>query len=202
MRSILCFVSLLAVAAAAPAHADTPFTGKTGALSFTVDSAKSQIKFLSDAPMEKIPGTADGATGEFKVADAAAPGGTSGKINVPVARMKTGNDMRDKHLQSPDWLNAAANPNISFEIDRVEIAKVEGSRATGKAHGKFTLNGKTVAKDMAIEIAFAADKNALKITSRFKVSLKDHDVKGKAGTVGSKVGEVIEVDATLYAAGK
>ncbi len=202
MRTLIATFSLVLAALAVPAFADTPFTGKTGALTFTVDSGKSQIKFLSEAPAEKIPGTADGAGGEFKVADATAPGGTSGKIIIPVARMKTGNDMRDKHLQSAEWLNAAANPNITFDIERVEITKVDGNRASGKAHGKFTLNGKSVAKDMTIDIAYAADKNALKITSRFKVSLRDHDIKGKAGIVGAKVGEVIEVDATLYANSK
>lgn len=197
------FVALTATALfAVPAWANTPFAGKSGALTFSIDSGKSQIKFLSDAPAEKIPGTAEGASGEIKVADAANPGSTTGKVSVPVDKMKTGNDLRDKHLKGPEWLNAGANPTISFAIDKVEITKVDGNRASGKAHGTFTLNGKSVAKVVNVEIAYAADKNALKVTGKFKVSLKDHAVAGKAGVVGSKVGETIDIDMTLYANGK
>lgn len=185
-----------------PALANTPFAGKTGALTFAVDSAKTQFKFLSDAPMEKVPGTADGVTGEISVADAAQPGGTTGKISVPVARMKTGNDMRDKHLQGAEWLNAGANPTITFEISKFELGKVEGNRASGKAVGRFSMNGKAVDKTVPVEVAYAADKNALKVTTKFKVSFKDHGVKGKGDIIGTKVSPEVEVDCTLYATGK
>ena len=190
------------LAVAAPALANSPFAGKTGALSFSVDSAKTQFKFLSDAPMEKVPGTADGVTGEISVADAANPASTSAKITVAVARMKTGNDMRDKHMQGAEWLNAAANPTISFEISKFEIGKVEGNRASGKAVGRFTMNGKAIDKSIPVDIAYAADKNALKVTTKFKVSLKDHGVKGKGDIIGTKISPEVEVDCTLYAAGK
>lgn len=186
---------------AAPALASTPFAGKTGPLKFSIDSAKTQFKFLSDAPMEKVPGTADGVTGEITVADAANPASTQGKITVPVARMKTGNDMRDKHLAGAEWLNASANPTISFEISKFELGKVEGNRASGKASGRFTLNGKAVDKTVPVDVAYAADKNALKVTTKFKVSLKDHGVKGKGDIIGTKVSAEVDVDCTLYATG-
>ncbi|MBI5608790.1 MAG: YceI family protein [Deltaproteobacteria bacterium] len=202
MRHLMTAAILATSAIALPALADTPFAGKTGALSFSVDAGKSQLSFLSDAPMEKFKGTAEGITGDFKVADAANPGSVTGKIVVPVGKMKTGNDLRDTHMKSPDWLNAAANPNITFEIEKAELSKIEGNRASGKAHGKFSLNGKTIGKDLSIDVAYAGDRNAIKVTAKFRVSLKDHDIKGKAGVAGSKVGEVIEVEATLYGAGK
>ena len=195
-------LSLSTLAVATPALADSPFTGKTGALAFTVDTAKTQFKFLSDAPMEKVPGTADGVTGEITVANAAEPAGTVAKITVPVARMKTGNDMRDKHLQGPEWLNAEANKTISFEISKFEVGKVDGSRASGKAIGKFTMNGKSIDKTVPVELAYSADKNIMKITTKFKVSLREHGVKGKGDIIGTKVSSDVEVDCTLYAAGK
>ncbi len=198
----LATVSAALLSLSAPALASSPFAGKTGPLSFAVDSGKTQFKFLSDAPMEKVPGTADGVTGEIKVADAADPAGTTAKITVPVAKMKTGNDMRDKHMQGPEWLNAGANPTITFEINKFEVGKVDGNRASGKAIGKFTMNGKSVDKALAVDIAYAADKNAIKITTKFKVSFKDHAVKGKGDIIGTKVSPEVEVDCTLYAAAK
>jgi polyisoprenoid-binding protein YceI len=202
MRRLLTALVLATSALALPAMADTPFVGKTGALTFGIDSAKSQLSFLSDAPMEKFKGTAEGITGEFKIADAAVPGGVTGKVIVPVAKMKTGNDLRDAHLKDKEWLNGGVNPNITFEIEKAEITKVDGTRASGKAHGKFTVNGKSVSKDMTIDIAYAADRNAIKVTAKFRVSLADHDIKGVAGAAGSKVGNVIEIEATLYGTGK
>lgn len=200
--TVIAATAAALVSLAAPAWADSPFAGKSGALKFSVDSAKTQFKFLSDAPMEKVPGTAEGVTGEISVADATNPASTTAKISVAVARMKTGNDMRDKHMQGAEWLNAATNPTISFEISAFELGKVEGNRASGKAVGRFTLNGKAVDKSVPVEIAYAPDKNALKVTTKFKVSLKDHGVKGKGDIIGTKISPEVDVDCTLYAAGK
>lgn len=204
MRNFVVSVSAIAAfAVAIPAFADTPFTGKTGALTFASNAAESKVTFLSDAPMEKIKGTADGtATGEVKLADATNLATASGKFSVPVAKMQTGNAMRDKHLASPDWLNAGANPNITFEFSKVDVVSVSGNKAKAKAHGRFTLNGKAVDKEITVEIAYAADKNMIKVTSSFKVALKDHDVKGSAGAVGSKVGASIDVDVSVICNGR
>lgn len=201
MRKLVFTAISLGAFAAAPALADTPFTGKTGALKFSSTAADSKVSFLSDAPMEKIKGRADGtATGEINVPDATNLANASGRFSVPVAKIETGNGMRDKHLQGPDWLNASANPNITFEFSKIEVSKVDGNRAKARAHGKFSVNGKAVDKDIAVDIAYAPDKNMVKVTANFKVGLADHGVKGSAGTVGSKVGATIDVEVTVICA--
>lgn len=203
MRNVVFFVLSLGALVAAPAVADTPFAGKTGALKFVSNAADSKVSFLSDAPMEKIKGRADGtATGEVTVGDATNLATASGRFSVPVAKIETGNGMRDKHLQGPDWLNASANPNITFEFSKVEVGKVDGARAKARAHGKFSVNGKAVDKDIAVDVAYAADKNMIKVTATFKVALADHGVKGSAGTVGSKVGATIDVEVTVICAAR
>lgn len=186
------------------AHAQDPgfFHGKSGKLDFAIDSGKSQFKWVSDAPAEKIFGTADGVSGTFSVGDAANPASTTGTIKVPVARMKTGNPIRDGHLQGSDWLNSKANPDIVFELQRVDGFKATGARGSGTAHGNFTLNGVSKAITVPIDVAYSAEKNLLKVTTRFKISLDDYKIKGKSGIVGNKVGKVIDVECTLYAAGR
>ena len=189
------------------ALADSPFTGKTGALTFSVDRSRSTCTFLSDAPAEKIRGTAKGVSGEFIIADAANPAGTTGKISVPVASMETGNGMRDSHLRGPDWLNGGSFPILTYVIQNASDIKVTGNdgktvRAAGKANGSFGMNGKTKDIVAGVDLAYSADKNLLKVTSKFTVSLKDFGVKGKAGTVGKTVGETIAVECTVYASGK
>ncbi len=115
-RFLLSIATIVATLTALPAFADSPFTGKTGPLKFEVDSSKSQFTFNADTAAEKVGGVAKGITGTFSLADAAAPDGTTGTITVPVAKMETGNAMRDEHMHSAEWLNAAGHPTITFYI--------------------------------------------------------------------------------------
>ena len=194
--------ALAAAFTALPALAETPFVGKTGPLRFEVDSAKSQMTFNADTVAEKVGGICKGVTGSFAVADAAAPEGTTGTISVPVAKMESGNAMRDEHMRKPEWLNAAAHPNITFAITKVSELKAAGTTATGKAIGRFTLNGVTKDIRAPVEIKYAAEKNMVKITTDLKVPLLDYGIKGSAGTVGDKVAAVVTVKCTVFAAAK
>jgi polyisoprenoid-binding protein YceI len=193
--SLAVVFSLVAVPALA-----SPFAGKTGALTFTIGDApaKSQFVWNSSAPMEKIRGTAEQVTGTITFADATKPAGLTGRIQTPVASMKTGNPVRDGHLQGEEWLNAKANPNIGIAIEKVDGVTVEGNKAKGTVIGQFSCNGVTKPIRIPAELTFNAEKNAVKLAAKFQVSLKDYKIAGKAGIVGSKVGETIDVEATLY----
>ena len=76
--------------------------------------AKGTIKFLSDAPLEKIVGNAP-STGTFTI-DTSDLAAMRGEASVQVASMKTGNDIRDEHLRGDDWLEANKYPTIKFVI--------------------------------------------------------------------------------------
>ncbi len=201
-RFLISLATVVASLVALPAFADSPFTGKTGPLKFEVDSAKSQFSFNADTAAEKVGGIAKGITGSFSISDAAAPEGTSGTITVLVAKMESGNAMRDDHMRKPEWLNAAAHPTITFAIANVSDLKVTGNKATGKAHGKFTLAGVTKDITAPVEIVYSAEKNMVKVTTDLKVPLLEYGVKGSAGTVGDKVSAIVTVKCTLFAAAK
>src|SRR6185503_9681831 len=93
------------------------------------------ITFESEADIESIVGTTNKATGEIKADLEKGTGSVS--LTVPVASMKTGIDMRDEHLRSEMWLNAAKYPAITFTSKKVE--KGEGSRL--KVTGDFSMHG-------------------------------------------------------------
>lgn len=202
IRMLTTIVAAASLLAALPAFADSPFTGKTGALKFEVDSSKSQFAFNADTAAEKVGGIAKGITGTITVADATAPEGTTGTITVPIAKMESGNAMRDDHMRKPEWLNAGAHPNITYTISKVSDLKVTGNKASGKAHGKFSLNG--IAKDLVtpVDIIYSADKNMIKVSTDLKVSFSEHGIKGTAGTVGDKIAPIVNVRCTLFAAAK
>ncbi len=181
---------LLAAALLAPVAS---FAGQADA-----SDLKGQFKFTSNAPKEDIFGTADGSA-QLTV-DLNDLTTLKGTITVPVASMKTGNEVRDEHMQSPDWLDAKGHPNITFEVISVTASpateKDGFKESTLQVKGKFTLRGVTTELTAPATLKWKDDGKA-KITTQFTLKLADYKVVGKNGVVGSKVGESIKCEATL-----
>jgi polyisoprenoid-binding protein YceI len=158
---------------------------------------KGTMKWVSDAPVEKIVGTADG-KGSLTI-DFDDLTQISGTVTVAVATMKSGNDKRDGHLRSPEWLDAANHPNITYTIKSVKITEATTGdavkRATVEATGDFTLHGKTQPLTATVSLKWKGPK--VKITTAFNISLDDYAVEGKKGIVGNKVGKQIAVTVKL-----
>ena len=134
----------------------------TKTLAFSEATDKSEIKFVSEAPQEKIVGTASKIKGKVAI-NFDDLKDTKGKIQFPVATMKTGNDTRDDHLRSADWLNAEANPNITFEIKSlkgVELKSDDDKKAvfTGTALGAVTVNGKAATSQAKVRVSVLKGK--------------------------------------------
>src|SRR5947208_5943838 len=70
--------------------------------------------FKLDAPLEAIQGSANGISGSVTF-DPQNPGATKGKIVVTAASLHVPNSMMDQHLHGNQWLDAAQNPDITFE---------------------------------------------------------------------------------------
>lgn len=161
-----------------------------------------QVRFVSEAPLEKIVGTGEGkgsVTVDFD--DLAA---TRGSIKVAVASMKTGNDQRDEHLRGTDWLDAAKYPEIVFTIESIEVKKTEDKEKYKEAEllatGDFSLHGVTTRLSAPVTVKWTGDK--VKVETKFAVKLADYQVQGKQGVVGSKVGESIAIEGSLKGVAK
>ena len=159
---------------------------------------KGAIKFLSEAPLEKIVGTADGA-GNLTI-DANDLTAIKGSLNVAVASMKTGNDTRDSHLMSDKWLDAEKHPTISFtpkSVKLVEPVVTKGAVKIAKlaVTGDFSLHGVTKSLTTEAQLKWKGDKYKLK--TQLTIALGDYDVKGTQDTVGSKVGKTIDIQVRL-----
>ena len=163
---------------------------------------KTKVTFTSEAPLERIEGTAEG-KGSLAV-DLNAPGTVTGSISVGVATMKTGNDRRDAHLRGDKWLNAEKFPDITFAVSQ---AKAEPTETKGEVKsakmtvtGTFSLHG--VSKELTAPAVMKWKGNKVKITTKFQVALADYAVQGAQGVVGDKVANSISVDVTLLGAVK
>lgn len=162
------------------------------------------ITFESQADIETIVGTTNKAKGTIS-ADLEKASGTV-SLSVPVASMKTGIDMRDQHLQSKDWLDAAKFPEITFVSKKVEPVKDAKNRVT--ATGDFTVHG--VTKEMTVTVdwkelpAEAVQKAKfpegrwLKFSTEFDVKLSDYGVKIPEFVV-AKVSDTWKVKMALFA---
>ncbi|MCA9542429.1 MAG: YceI family protein [Myxococcales bacterium] len=158
---------------------------------------KGQAKWVSDAPVEKIVGTAEG-TGELSI-DLDDLTTLKGKITMPVESMKTGNGQRDEHLKGSDWLDAAQFPNIEFTVAEVKITQPTSGdpikEAKVEVSGDFSLHGVTTRLTAPATLKWKG--NQVKIATAFQIKLADYQVKGKSGVVGNKVGETIAIDVDI-----
>lgn len=171
---------------------------------------KNQIQFVSTAPMEEIHGTAAGISGALKLNPAQVEAMT-GKIEVRVASMETGIERRDEHLHGADWLDAKQFPVIAFEIAGLKDVAVQTDKAKatirGMAMGTFSLHGVARKMEIPVEATYllASDQTAKRapgdffvIKGTFQIALKDFDIAGARGLVGSRVGTEIHLKANFF----
>lgn len=203
----LALLSLAQLSLATPAHAQlagAPAGAKTAKLNDKIRA--NQVEWLSDAPMEKIKGTAAGVQGSFTI-DPAKLDAISGSASFAVADMKSGNATRDRHLKGKEWLDAEAFPRVTFSFDGAKVIKVEGDKASLEVRGTMELHGVKQAMTVPVTVTWKAASadtarvpgDWVKIDTKFEVKLADYKIKGKEGVVGDKVGTSIAISATLYA---
>jgi polyisoprenoid-binding protein YceI len=162
-------------------------------------SVTGQANFISDAPLEKINGTAP-VSGEFEI-DFDKPDIVKGSFKLPVEKMETGNKTRDEHLRGGEWLNAAKCPNIEFKVTEGKVGEAKPANDKGistmqlSVKGMMTINCTEQETTMDVIIKRKGDK--AKIGSEFNIKLADFKVAGKEGVVGKKVGESIAVRINL-----
>lgn len=210
MKKFLTVTAIFAALACANVTAQPLVVNASGQKKVTLSDkvGKNQFTWVSDAPLEKINGTAEGISGALTL-DPKNIAGIRGTISAQVSTMKTGNSTRDGHLRSDQWLDAAKYPTISFTVTSVKDVKINGASATGTALGNFTMHGitKTVSVPFTLKYIEESAKtrerapgDLVMLTAEFSISLKDFNVAGSRGTIGNKVGETIVVKAQLFGA--
>lgn len=164
------------------------------------------IAFQLDAPLEQISGTGTGISGTI-VFDPAAPEKISGKIVVATESLSVGNGMMKEHMLGKNWLNAPANPEITFEAVSAANVKTSGTATTADVTGKLTLNGVTKELTVPVSFTFLADKfgarlnkpelkgDLLVVRSSFKVNRGDFNI--QKGKNLDKVSEEIAITLSL-----
>ncbi len=136
-RSLASLLVLLFAAAAPLRAADT----------YTVDKNHSDVSFRVRHFASKVRGT----FGEFEgaiQADPAKPEMSSVVFTIKTASINTNTPDRDKHLQSPDFFDAAKCPELSFRSAKIVPAGKDKYTVTG------TLTMHCVSKEVTLPVEY------------------------------------------------
>jgi len=188
-------IPILALALAIPA------TVQADEYSFDVNAKFVNISFISEMEVEDILGTSNVIKGSVDLAK-----GTF-KLEVPVASLKTGIDMRDDHLRSEMWLDAANNPNLIFEGSKIDDLGGGKYKISGKFYARGTakdlsvvVNLKKIAAAKASKVGLG-DGGAIRVRGEFNLKLSDFGVK-IPGMAAAKVNDEWTVKISLFGVAK
>ena len=112
------------------------------------------IAFALDSRLEPLRGLASGISGTLHF-DPADPGATRGRIVVAASSLFFPNQRMTEVLKSPDWLNIAEYPIISFTFrDVLETETVEDNTVQLEVRGDFELRGVVREKVLPVQITY------------------------------------------------
>lgn len=201
--AVLMLVAVFPLVAGAQAKS-TPAPATAQTFNFNDENHRDTVTFMLDAPLEVINGLSNSVKGSIQVAG----GKASGKFSVPVSSIKTGNEIRDGHLQTERWLDAAKNPDISFEFKDVALpsALENGKPVKVETKGKFTIHGVTREEPVEVTAVYfkesAETKNRapgdlLRVRAKFRIPLEAYGIKRTEALV-LKVAETADVSVDAW----
>ncbi|MEO0861832.1 MAG: YceI family protein [Pseudomonadota bacterium] len=185
IRTSLAAATLLL---ATPVLADTE--------TFTLDSSHSQILFsYNHLGFSTTFGMFSGFEGTIEF-DADDPAASSVSVSMPLTMMFTGWEARDKHFQSADFLDAAANQTVSFESTSIEVTGEDTALITGD----LTLGGVTQSIVLDTKLNQAGDhpranKPWLGFDATTTILRSDFDAGNFAPFVSDEVEIIISIEA-------
>lgn len=118
-------------------------------MNWQIDQSHSNVYFTARHMMiSKVRGRFETFSGTVNF-DEANPENTTVDIEITANSISTRDDQRDGHLRSPDFLNVAEYPTLSFKSTRVE----KTGENEGKLYGDLTI--RNVTKPVVLNVEFA-----------------------------------------------
>lgn len=157
------------------------------------------VRFYSDAPIEDFEGAThliDGYVfwrGDSLVAGDG-PEGSEVYFEVPLAALRTGIDLRDRHMRE-NYLHTDRHPYVSFKgaIDRVE--RKTGDTLHVVTSGKLDLHGHQ--KDYVIDCVVSGSGDTFQVSTGFDIKLTDFEIEVPS-LMFLKINEIIQVKVGFH----
>ena len=190
----------LKLAVAVAVAAALPFTAHAAPATWTIDGAHSTTGFaVKHLVVSTVRGQFGKTSGTLHLDDAD-PSRSSVEAVVDASSIDTQNAQRDAHLASPDFLDVAKHPTITFRSTKVEPHGKDKLVVTGELtlHGvtkpaAFDVTASPVVKGMAGEL-----RRAFSATTR--IDRRDYGLRwSKAVEAGPVVGDEVTITLDLEA---
>lgn len=120
-----------------------------------LDPQDSKIAFQLGATLHTVEGTAALTAGEVRLDPAT--GAASGRIQVDVASLDTGNDWRDEDMHSK-VLESSRYRDLYFEVQAMSGAFDPEGESRLKVDGRFGIHGEEHALTLEVDIATEGDR--------------------------------------------
>jgi len=117
---------------------------------FTVDKVHSNAQFTIRHLMSKVTGKFTDVEGAVQV-DRAKPEASAVEFKIKTASIDTANKQRDDHLRSPDFFDAANNPEITFKSTKMKATGKDSYQVTG------TLTIRGVSKEITVPVTLLGE---------------------------------------------
>jgi polyisoprenoid-binding protein YceI len=169
---------------------------------WTVDPAHSSVEFsVKHMGIANVRGKFTKFEGSLEMKEELAACRARGSVKV--ASVDTGEGQRDDHLRSPDFFDADAFPEITFESTRIEAIDEDSSRV----FGKLTMHG--ITREIKLEVAIQGTdtdpwgntRAGLEVVGKLKRGdwdMKFNQALGSGNVlVGDKVAVSLDISAVL-----
>lgn len=145
--------------------------------SWTIDPFHTNVNFaVKHFGISTVRGRFDEVAGTI-VADEAVPSNSKVEVTIKTASIDTDVKMRDDHLRSPDFFDAAKYPEITFKSTRVERRSADN----WAAHGILTMHG--VSRQISVPFKVAGpvkDERAgarIGVEAKLRLNRQDYGIK-------------------------
>lgn len=167
-----------------------------GAATYEIDGTHSSAIFkIKHYGVSNFYGAFAGIEGTLDY-DPADPASMGIDVTLDAASVTTRNERRDNHVKSPDFLNAAEFPTITFKSTGVTV----NDDGTLQVTGNLTLHGVTREIQATVEKVGQgphprSGKELVGFEARFTVDRTEFDMAFMAGPLSEEVGFILSVEA-------
>ena len=178
---------------------------------FYVDTSagRNQIAISSESTLEDFTIVCNAVSGQWQL-DPQNIEQISGQFSIQVEDLHTGIALRDHHLRSADWLDAAKYPLITIAVKGAENGRLNSANtASMTLIGSCTLHGTT--RDVRIPCTLTyldetpqtmqrVKGDLIRLRAEFSIELSDYGVKGPQGSdiIGLKVANTLPIKVSIF----
>jgi polyisoprenoid-binding protein YceI len=135
-----------------------------------VVSDSSQVEYHITHSLSDVTGTAGVASGTVEF-DSATASIYAARIAVDLRALRTGIDMRDRHIHSSDYLDTARFPTAQFDF---AVALPDSGDGALRARGTLALHG--VEREVEVPLRLHAQAGGVRVRGTFTIALADHGI--------------------------